>query len=116
MRFLIDHDVDVEVCRMLRKAGHQCERAADAIKSTDDDDIAVYAEDHGRVLIALDRAVAERRRKRTFGQHVRLVCSSAEAVLVLSARLDELLDALKAGVGVYHVTKTKVKFFPPRWE
>jgi predicted nuclease of predicted toxin-antitoxin system len=116
MRFVLDHDVDVAVGQVLRAAGHDCWTAAEALSDPDDDAIAVCADEKGAAVIAHDREFADRRRRQTFGQHVRLACPQPDAVEVIRRRLRELIEKMKAGVGVYVVTKEGVEFHPPRWE
>lgn len=116
MRFVLDHDVDQAVRGVLIRARHDCWLAFEAIKDPADDAVSVYADDKGAAVISHDREFADRRKARTFGQHVQLACPQPEAVAVVTARLDELVEKMKAGVGVYVVTRDHVKVYPPRWE
>ncbi len=115
MRFVLDHDVDDEVCTILIRARHQCWDAADAIADPDDDAISVYAEEKNAIVISHDRKFADRRKDNTFGQHVQLACNSPDAVEVLTLHLDELITQLRAGTGVYEVSWAGVERHPPQW-
>jgi hypothetical protein len=115
VRFVLDYDVDVGVCELLRNAGHECWRAPEGL--IEDDDISVYSDDKNAALVSHDREFAYRRQRRTFGQHVRLACQQPDAINVLGSQLDELVEFLgQHPVGVFVVTRASVEFKPPRWE
>jgi predicted nuclease of predicted toxin-antitoxin system len=58
-RFVCDHDVDVAVAMMLRKAGYEAWTAADAgLYRAGDDDLTVYADNKDAVLISHDTCSA----------------------------------------------------------
>ena len=68
-RFVCDHDVDVAVAMMLRKAGHEAWTAADAgLYRAGDDDLTVYADNKDAVLISHDTEFSQRRRRNVIGQ------------------------------------------------
>lgn len=114
MRFVLDYDVDVKVCGVLTRAGHECWRAPEGL--LEDDDISVYADDRGAIVVSHDRDFAYRRQRRTFGQHVRLACRQPDAIAVLEAHLDQL-ESLLAGheIGVFVVSRNRIEVKPPRW-
>lgn len=115
MRFVLDYDVDVRVCELLMAAGHECWRAPEGL--VEDDDISVYADDRGAVVVSHDRGFAYRRQRRTFGQHVRLACKQPMAVGVLEAHLDKVIGLLtQRPTGVFVVSRERVEFKPHRWE
>lgn len=112
---MLDYDVDVRVCELLRNAGHECWRAPDGL--IEDDDVSVYADDRRAAVVSHDREFAYRRQRRTFGQHVRLACRQPDAVEVLSLQLNGLVELLaQQSVGVFVVSRATVEYKPPRWE
>ncbi|MDQ3764180.1 MAG: DUF5615 family PIN-like protein [Actinomycetota bacterium] len=69
--FVCDHDVDAAVAMMLRKAGHEAWTAADAgLYRAGDDDLTVYADNKGAVLISHDTEFSQRRRRNMIGKHI----------------------------------------------
>jgi predicted nuclease of predicted toxin-antitoxin system len=117
LRFVLDNDVDAGVQRVFRKAGHECWRGADGGHSeTDDDELAVYANDRGAVLVTHDREFTERRKRNTIAQHVRLTCQQPDACDVVRTHMDELITVLQQHQEVVvEVSSEKVKFFHPQW-
>lgn len=121
MRFLLDNDVDHAVAALLRAAGHQIVTASEVglagADAAADDEITVYANDRAMVVITHDREFTRRRKRRTIGLHVRLMCAQPDAVDVLEDRLEELLENLTwtetAVIEVYH---TRVRHYRPSWE
>lgn len=121
MRFLLDNDVDVAVCAFLQTHGHECWSAAAAGLAGDDaaedDDVSVYADSKGAVLITHDREFSLRRRRNTFGRHVWLRCVEPMAVEVLTAHLDEVLAVLEnMPAVVIEVRPDSVIVHPPSWK
>lgn len=121
MRFLLDNDVDHGVAKLLRSAGHEVVTASEVglagAEAASDDEITVYATDRDMVVITHDREFTARRKRNTFGLHVRLMCAQPDAVEIVSARLDELRDKLPwTKSAVLEVYRTKVRHYPPRWE
>ena len=56
MRFLLDHDVDAAVGRMLRQRHHECWTAgAVGLAAASDDALTVWASSHGAVVVSTDR-------------------------------------------------------------
>jgi predicted nuclease of predicted toxin-antitoxin system len=93
-RFVCDHDVDVAVAMMLRKAGHEAWTAADAgLYRAGDDDLTVYADNKDAVLISHDTEFSQRRRN-VIGKHIWLRCSEWDAADLLCQYLPELLPLL----------------------
>ncbi|MGH8906915.1 MAG: DUF5615 family PIN-like protein [Egibacteraceae bacterium] len=77
MRFLLDNDVDAVVGRVLRSAGHQCwsvfEAGLAGVAAADDDDLSVYADERGAVVVTHDREFSPQRMANTFGRHLAAV-------------------------------------------
>ncbi|MPZ89810.1 MAG: hypothetical protein GEU81_17510 [Nitriliruptorales bacterium] len=121
MRFLLDNDVDHAVASVLRAAGHDVVTAS-AVglageEAAVDDEVTVYATDRDMVVVTHDREFTARRKRRTVGLHVRLMCAQPDAVEVLPARLEELLDkASWTQTAVLEVYRTTVRHHPPRWD
>jgi hypothetical protein len=71
-----------------KRNGHECWSAAAAGLAGDDaaedDDVSVYADEKGAVVITHDREFSLRRRRNTFGRHVWLRCLEPMAVDVLA--------------------------------
>jgi predicted nuclease of predicted toxin-antitoxin system len=121
VRFLLDNDVDIAVCALLKRNGHECWSAAAAGLAGDDaaedDDISVYADEKGAVVITHDREFSLRRRRNTFGRHVWLRCLEPMAVEVLADHLDELVRRLEEmAVVVIEVRPDSLIVHPPAWK
>lgn len=86
------------------------------LATADDDDLSVYAHDKSAVVVTHDKELTERRKRNTFGQHVRLKCKEPDACSILEAHLDEMVAVLGHHPEVVvEVSKTKVKVCLPRW-
>ena len=111
MRFFLDNDVPVSVGRMLRQLGHDCWTAADAGLADEgrDDNLSVYAVEHRAAVVTLDREFTMRRRRNPIGRHIGLRCTEPEAVVVLTARLAEVLEYLNRDHVTLVVSKLEVK-------
>ena len=97
MRFLLDHDVDAAVGRMLRHKGHDCLTASQVgLAAATDDALTVWASEHRAVLVSTDREFSRRRMKNAIGHHVWLRCPDWEADVVLEANLAEVVSRLQA--------------------
>jgi len=97
VRFLLDHDVDAAVGRMLRQHGHECWTAGSAgLARAKDDELTVWAAEHRAVVISTDAEFSQRRMRNAIGQHVWLRCSDWEANAVLADHLEEVLTLLEA--------------------
>jgi predicted nuclease of predicted toxin-antitoxin system len=97
VRFLIDHDVDVAVGKMLRRSKHEAWSAGEVgLAAAVDDDLSVWASAHGAAVISTDREFGQRRMKNAIGGHVWLVCRDWEATDLLSTYLDEVVPLLLA--------------------
>jgi predicted nuclease of predicted toxin-antitoxin system len=93
VRFLLDQDVDVAVAVMLRHHGHECLTASViGLMDAGDDDLAVWADEHKRVLISTDRQFGQRRMKNAVGHHVWIRSKDWEAAGVLETHLDAVLE------------------------
>jgi predicted nuclease of predicted toxin-antitoxin system len=113
---VLDNDVDAGVVRVFVKAGHVCWRGAEAGVTTEDDDLSVYAENQEAVVVTHDREFTERRKRNTFGKHVRLKCLQPDACDVLKARMDELVALLNQHDElVIEVTSSQLKLFRRTW-
>lgn len=114
MRFVLDHDVDVTLCELIRSKGHDCWRAPDYLaRDGRDDEISIYADDKGAVVVSHDAAFAARRRRHPIGIHVRLRCSEPDAIDVFAAYLPELLAAMYMDQCVINISKEGVVVIPP---
>lgn len=92
MLFLLDHNVDAAVCRMLHSAGHDCTSVGAAGLATGSDDaISVFGQEISAIVLTHDREFIARRRKNTFGKHVLLACQDWEAADILKENLAEVL-------------------------
>lgn len=97
MRFLLDHDVDAAVGRMLRRKGHQCLTASQVgLAVATDDALTVWASELGAVVVSTDREFSRRRMENAIGHHVWLRCLDWEADVVLEAHLTQVVDRLEA--------------------
>jgi hypothetical protein len=113
---VLDNDVDAGVQTVLIKAGHECWRAPGSVIG-EDDAVSVYSHDHDAVVVTHDREFTGRRRKNTFGKHVRLNCEQPDGPALVLTHLDELVRTLgfiEAIVVV--VSPGGVRHFPPHWE
>jgi limonene-1,2-epoxide hydrolase len=121
VRFLLDNDVDHAEASLLRGLGHAVVAASEvglggAVPAADDE-VTVYAIDRGMVDLTNDQEFTARRKRRTIGLHVRLMCAQPDAVDVLRERHDELLDVLSwSDTAVVEVYRASVRHHPPRWE
>jgi predicted nuclease of predicted toxin-antitoxin system len=97
VRFLLDHDVDAAVGRMLRQRGHECWTAGSAgLAHARDDELTVWAAEHQAAVVSTDDEFGQRRMQNAIGQHIWLRCSDWEATVVLADHLDEVLTLLEA--------------------
>jgi len=95
--FLLDHDVDAAVGRMLRRNRHECLTASQVgLASATDDALTVWASEHRAVLVSTDREFSRRRMKNAIGHHVWLRCLDWEADVVLEANVGEVARRLQA--------------------
>lgn len=91
-RFVLDHDVDAGVGRMLRQLGHEAWTASQAAMArAADEDIAIYADDKRAILITHDNEFATSSLRRRYGRLVWLKCEEPDAVDVLAKFLDDVL-------------------------
>lgn len=122
MRFVLDNDVDVGVRRVLTRAGHECWTVAEVGLAGQvaavDDEVSVYAEDKGAVLITHDREFTQRRRRQTHGAHIRLACEQPDGPEILRDQLPTILKALEqfGGPCVLVVSREQVKAYAPHWD
>jgi predicted nuclease of predicted toxin-antitoxin system len=97
VRFLLDHDVDAAVGRMLRQCGHDCWTAGSAgLARARDDELTVWAAEHQAAVVSTDGEFSQRRMQNAIGWHVWLRCSDWEASEVLADHLDQVLTLLEA--------------------
>lgn len=117
MLFVLDHDVDVAVGRMLRGVGHRCVSIGSArLVTANDDAVSVFADDRGAVLLTHDQEFILRRRERTFGRHVLLACNEWDAEEVLRTHLDEVVTLINSRDAiVLRISKDNVTVYPNRW-
>jgi predicted nuclease of predicted toxin-antitoxin system len=112
VRFLLDHDLDVAVGRMLRQRRHQCWTAGEVgLAFARDDALTVWASEHGAALISTDREFGQRRMRNAIGRHIWLRCLDWEAGEVLAECLDDLVGRLEAQADVtVRVSKDALNF------
>jgi predicted nuclease of predicted toxin-antitoxin system len=97
VRFLLDHDVDAAVGRMLRRHRHECWTASQAgLATATDDALTVWASEHRAVVVNTDREFSRRRMNNAIGHHVWMRCLDWEADAVLEANLAEVVHRLQA--------------------
>jgi predicted nuclease of predicted toxin-antitoxin system len=97
VRFLLDHDIDAAVGRMLRRHGHECLTASQVgLASATDDALTVWASEHRAVVVSTDREFSRRRMQNAIGHHVWLRCLDWEADGILEARLADVVSRLGA--------------------
>jgi predicted nuclease of predicted toxin-antitoxin system len=96
VRFLLDHDVDAAVGRMLRQRHHDCwTAAAVGLAAASDDALTVWASEHNAVVVSTDREFGQRRTRNAIGWHVWLHCADWEASTVLGAHLGDVVARLE---------------------
>jgi predicted nuclease of predicted toxin-antitoxin system len=96
VRFLLDHDVDAAVARMLRQRHHECWTAgAVGLAAASDDALTAWACGHGAAVVSTDQEFGQRRARNAIGLHVWLHCAGWDASTVLSTHLDEVVARLE---------------------
>ena len=56
MKFLLDHDVPIDLARVLRQGGHEVAVLADVLPTTTtDSDLLRYAHQQGDILVSCNR-------------------------------------------------------------
>lgn len=121
MRFVLDNDVDAAVVGVITSAGHQAWTAASAglagSDSANDDEVSVYAAEHGAAVMTHDVEFTRRRRRNTFGHHVHLRCENPDAVELVQLHLDEVVEHLASTETlVVKVSRAGVERYPPLWK
>jgi predicted nuclease of predicted toxin-antitoxin system len=97
VRFLLDHDVDAAVGRVLRRRHHECWTAsAVGLAAASDDALTVWASGHHAVVVSTDQEFGQRRTRNAIGWHVWLHCADWDASTVLGAHLDAVVARLEA--------------------
>lgn len=116
MRFVLDHDVDARVLKVLRAAGHQSWTAADAgLYVAGDDEITVYAQSKGATVLSHDREFSARRRRNPIGRHVQLGCREPDALVVIPPILKRLVENIEPFDDVFaYVSKAGISLHR-RW-
>lgn len=95
MRFVLDHDVSLDVRPTFLEAGHECWSVGSAgLARATDEEIAVYAHNRGAALVSHDINFAKWRMKRTYGQHLWLHCLEPDASDVTKKWLDQIVSDL----------------------
>lgn len=112
MRFVLDQDVDANVVSLLSTSGHEAWTVSDAgMFDAADDDVTVYAASKQATVITHDVEFSARRRRNPHGRHVQLGCREPEAIAVLGAVLDQLVERLEPFEDVFaYVSKDGVRF------
>lgn len=95
MRFLLDHNVDARVCRILRDRGHDAWTASEAGHATsNDDDLVVYAAKMKAVLVTHDRELCRWRQKFPLGRLLALACLNPAARELVEKHIDAAVEYL----------------------
>lgn len=82
-----------------------------------DDDVSLWADKRGAVVITHDREYFNRRKRNTFGRHVRLACKDWEAVAIIERHLPDIVKLIPTrDAVVIKVTSERVKIFPNSWD
>jgi predicted nuclease of predicted toxin-antitoxin system len=117
LRFVLDQDVDARVQRVFHSAGHECWRSAEAgLATAEDDDLSVYAHNKAAVVVTHDRELTERRKRSTFGRHVRLKCKEPDACAILGTHMEEMIAVLlQHSDVVVEVSRSRVKISHAKW-
>jgi predicted nuclease of predicted toxin-antitoxin system len=115
--FILDHNVDRAVCKLLGRRGHRCVAAGElGLATAKDNDLAVYADNKHAVFISHDEEFADRQRDNTFGHHVYLSCAEPRALDVLGQHLDEVIELVQSRDAiVIRVSQDVVKPYPRGW-
>jgi hypothetical protein len=102
LRFFLDNDVDVRVCRdVLTPLGHNCWSAGQAGRYLESDDShTIYARDKDAIVITHDREFTERRRRAAIGRHIQMDCEQPDACEILSRYIEELVPILAAAENI----------------
>lgn len=118
MRFFLDNDVDVGVCRLLRRRGHECWGAGQiGMGRAIDDEITVYGDDREATVVSHDGAFAKRRMKNTIGRHLWLDCEQPDAIEILAEHFTAVVAALESSdLVVVKVSREGVVPYPPHWK
>ncbi len=116
---MLDEDVDAQaVGSFFRQHGHECWSVVDAgLGGSDDDAVAIYADDRNAILVTHDTGATRRRRKFTFGRHVFLRCHQLEAVELLELYLAELVTQIQRHrTGVFEVRRAGIGYHQPHYQ
>jgi predicted nuclease of predicted toxin-antitoxin system len=102
VKFLLDHDVDARLGRVFRQNGHQCWTAADAnLARAADDELSVYADDRGAVMVTHDVDFSQRRARNPIGKHLQLRCEEPDAADLLIRHFDAVIRSLQIAEHVF---------------
>ena len=86
---------------MLRSRAHHVESANSiGLSDADDDELSVWADERGAILLTHDREFSRRRRAMPVGRHVELRCKERVAADLLARHLDEVLRLLSSAQDV----------------
>ena len=118
MLFVLDHDVDHAVMRMLHRAGHGCVTiGGSGMATASDNAVSVFAEKHDAVVITHDKEFFALRRRNTFSRTVLVACNEWDAAEVLKAHLDDVIQkAYARDATVIRLSKDGAELLPTRWE
>jgi predicted nuclease of predicted toxin-antitoxin system len=106
VRFVLDEMVDHRVVGMLDKHGHRAWTISGVLAGLSDDDVSVYADGKGATVLSHDVEFSARRRRNPIGRHVQLRCQEPEALAVLEAHLEELVERLTPHPDVFVAVST----------
>lgn len=117
MLFVLDNDIDAAVGRMLRREAHRCVMVGQiGLGPAGDDDVSVFADNHGGTFVTHDRELIQRRRRNTFGRHVHLDCHEWDAAAILKGHLAATIELLLSRDAiVIRVTREGPRAYKSRW-
>lgn len=112
MRFFLDQNVDAAVRSMLIHRGHEAWSTDQANLGQDvDDELTVYAHEHGAVLLTHDQEFSQRRRKNVIGRHIWLECNEFDAAEILNGYFEDVFPLLERREHLWvRITRETVSF------
>lgn len=91
LRFFLDQNVPAPVGTALRRLGHECWTADDAgVGRLQDDQLTVYADQHGAILVTHDREFSQRRRRNVVGKHLFMRCDEWRAAELVTTHIPDV--------------------------
>lgn len=116
MRFLIDHDVDVQVGVMLRRHRHEAFVAGQVgLALAGDDSLTVWATNRNAAVVSTDKGFGRRRLRNAYGGRVWMRCDDVQIVDILEMRLDEVVERLRSRTDITVVVSKDVIWESGDW-